>query len=202
MLVDKSLRDAENTHGSNPAYFYCARSVVEPERADPDYILRCIAKQLSCLGNIQSLLPPSYEIYEQRAKSGDLSSHISLDDCTNLIIALTEYRPLTTLIIDALDECISEKVDDFLDALSRILQQSSGSVKVFVSSRNDQGLVCRLTDYPNLEIEASQNQDDISAFVRHETSRLIEKRRLLYGVVPRALKERIIHVLCEKAQGM
>ena len=131
-----------------------------------------------------------------------MSSQLSLDDSTSLIIALTEHRPLTTLVIDALDECAHDRVDDLLDALSRIVQQSSGLVKVFVSSRDDQGLVCRLIDYPNLEIEASQNQDDISAFVGHKLSRLIEQRRLLFGNVSQHLKERIEHVLCEKAQGM
>lgn len=30
------------------AYFYCARNISEPQRADPDEIMRSILKQLSC----------------------------------------------------------------------------------------------------------------------------------------------------------
>ena len=115
-----------------------------------------------------------------------------------MIIALTEHRPLTTIAIDALDEC--EKVDDLLDALSQIVRNSSGLVKVFVSSRDD--LVCQLQDYPNLEVEANHNQDDIASFVHHEISRMIRTKRLLHGLVPVSLKEDIKRTLCEKAQGM
>ena len=201
-MINKLLEDAETGLDPSPAYFYCTRNVAEPKRADPEHILRCIAKQLSYCSTSQSLLLPACTIYNQRARFGDLASPLTLKECTNLIITLTEHRSSTTIIIDALDECNTDKVHKILDALNRIVRNSQGLVKVFVSSRDDQGLVCRLNGYYELKIKASHNQGDISTFVHHETIRLVETKRLLYGFVSLALKERIEQTLCELAQGM
>ena len=205
ILVENLLQDAENGLCPKPAYFYCARNAAEPERADPERILRCIANQLSCLGADQPLPSPTRRLYQRRAEFGDLSSLLSLEDCTELIIALTADRPLTIIVLDALDECIHNRLDDLLDALKRIVRHSSRIIKIFVSSRNDHRLVhqlAELEDYLGIEIEATHNRTDISTFVRHNVDHLINKRRLLYGEVPDNLKERIVSVLCDKAQGM
>ena len=202
ILIKMLLADAQTGRHPRPAYFYCSRSASEPECTDPGYLLRCIARQLSRVDADQPLPLPAFTVYHRRVNHGDLNSPLSLRECTELIIELTANRSLTVLIIDALDECHDDQVDDLLDALTRIVSDSSRVVKVFISSRNDQRLVHQLGIFPNIEVKASNNQADISTFVSHKLNLLIEKRKLLSGEVPDCLTKCIIRVLCKEAHGM
>lgn len=51
---------------------------------------------------------------------------------------------MTTIVIDALDECNSNERQYLLDSIEQILQDSFSLVKIFVSSRDDQDIVCTL----------------------------------------------------------
>ena len=162
--------------------------------------MRCILKQVSY--HNQSILSPTHREYQKRLDNGDLQSQLVLGDSVKLIIKVISMRPLTTIIIDALDECDVDGQIAILDAFKRIVEQSTGHVKIFISSRDDQALRCGLAEYSDLEIQATQNQGDISAFVHHILATMIRSKRLLYGRVSDDLKKRITDVLCEKAQGM
>ena len=162
--------------------------------------MRCIAKQLSYLD--QSVLSPTREVYQKRLKSGDMQSQLVLNSIVELILRLAAIRPSTTIIVDALDECDVANQIVILESLRQLYEHSAGTVKIFVSSRDDQALRCGLADYLELEISAAQNQGDIVAFVHHELDFLIRTKRLLYGQVPEEIRMRIVSVLCEKAQGM
>jgi len=120
-----------------------------------------------------------------------------------LIVQLTECSPLTTIIIDALDECNPEKRADLLDALEMILRDSKNIVKIFISSRNDQDIVFHLKHHPNLEISSDKNSNDIEYFVNTETKRLIQKRKLLKDSTSREeMEELIVRQVIEGASGM
>lgn len=83
------------------------------------------------------------------------------------------------IIVDALDECDPETRQSLLDAFEDILRESAGLVKIFVSSRDDQDIVCTLREYPNMNISSDKNTTDIEVFDEKETQRLVQKRRLL-----------------------
>jgi hypothetical protein len=104
---------------------------------------------------------------------------LRLGESCDLIIRLGQYYPLITIIIDALDECDLESRADLLSTLETILRDSSTLVKIFLSSRDDQDIVCRLNDYPSLDISSDKNMADIASFVRAETQGLVLKRKLL-----------------------
>ena len=83
------------------------------------------------------------------------------------------------------------------------MQEAHGLVKLFVSSRDDQDIVCVLNDYPSLHIASDKNQRDIEQFVQAETERLISKRRLLrYSKCKEELKSHIIERVSKGADGM
>jgi len=83
------------------------------------------------------------------------------------------------------------------------LQKAAGLVKVFVSSRDDQDIVCTLNEYPSLDLASDKNQRDIEQFVRTETERLVSKRRLLrYSKCKEELKFLIIEHVSKGADGM
>jgi hypothetical protein len=116
-------------------------------------------------------------------------------------VNLLESNP-ATIIIDALDECDPARRHELLTGLDNIIQQSASLVKVFVSSRDDNDIVCQLNHSPNLFIRASDNSEDIERFVHSEVAQCIKDKRLLSGRVSEGLKSRIIATLSDGAQGM
>ena len=147
-------------------------------------------------------MEPVKEIYKSREQNGFAAGPLTLDESTALIIELSQERPLTTIIIDALDECDISSRGDLLDALSRILQDSCSLVKILVSSRPDADIVCHFSDCLNIQVEASQNQADVEYYVISEVEYLINRKKLLRGNVPEKLKQTIANYLREQAKGM
>ena len=194
--------DFEEGRNPNPVYFYCARNSAEPERANPEAILRSLVRQMSYLQPGGAILKPVQDQYDKRMNEGFADGPLSIEDCEALILELTKHRPLTTIVIDALDECDSKKRGILLQTLSTIVHKSIGLVKLFVSSREDRDIVLQLVDYPNLAIQANHNQDDIVKFVDSEVDNMVKFKRLLSGKVEEALVTQIKKVLSEEAQGM
>ena len=116
---------------------------------------------------------------------------------------LIEQYPQTTIVIDAMDECDPEKRRGLLKYLEQILRDSSGLVKIFISSWDDHDIVLRLHHYPNLKIDSRRNGDDIKRFVKDQTERLIQDGELLqYSSSQAEMKELIIDKVIEGATGM
>lgn len=118
-----------------------------------------------------------------------------------LILNLLENDP-AIIIIDALDECDPARRHEILIALDTIIHRSANLVKVFVSSRDDNDIVCRLTNSPNVYIHATDNGEDIHRFVYTEVNQSLKDQRLLSGIISDHMKSRIINTLIEGAQGM
>lgn len=202
-MIDDAERAFNDGYNPAPVFFYCSRNTAEPKRSSPDAIIASIARQLSVLGPQYDLLPPTVTAYKKREMEAFASGPLSIDESRALIIQLVEYYPLTTIVIDALDECDPERREELLETLELILQESSSLVKIFVSSRSDQDIVLYLQDYLNLELSSNKNKADISSFVIEETTRLIRKRKLLAASSNKEkLKTEIIQKVIENADGM
>ena len=203
LVIEECLDQHHRGLGMPPVFFYCSRDSQEPRRSEPQAILASLARQLSSLVPGDPLLPPSTQLYEKREKSGFASGSLSVEESTELIIDLTGYYPVTTIILDALDECKVESRHLLLDSLQDILNQSTGLVKIFASSRDDGDLVCELSAYPSLGISSDKNCGDIAVFVRTETQRLVTRRRLLpYSGRKDEIQSLIVDRLIEGAGGM
>lgn len=187
------------------AFFYCNRDPAEPERSDPDEVMRCILKQLCSRTANQPIRAPVAKVFleqMQEAEDDGLDpSKLCLQDCTDLIIELLEKDP-AIIVIDALDECDPARRHKLLEALDRIIQESSSLVKVFVSSRDDGDIKQRLKKSHNIYIDASDNSDDIETFIRHELDDAIKGGRLLGGKVSADLQNHIQEQLTRGAHGM
>ncbi|KAH0556821.1 hypothetical protein GP486_005389 [Trichoglossum hirsutum] len=181
------------------AYFYCARNTSEPERSNPEDIIRSIVRQMSSLPEVPI---PVAEIYEDRKKNHFAAGPLSLEESTDIIIKLAADYICTTIAIDALDECDKNTRHRLLKTLDIIVQRSPSLVKIFVSSRDDQDIVLHLGSSPNLYIKASDNARDIQRYVETEVERAIENKRLLGGQVSKDLRKEIIGTLTKQAQGM
>jgi hypothetical protein len=194
------------TKASMPiAYFYCTRSPAEPERADLDEIMRSILRQLSCSKLDLPIREPVAKKYKEMKEEADEDGYepakLRIAECVDLILALLESNP-ATIIIDALDECDPNRRYELLLAFDKIIRNSANVVKIFVSSRDDNDIVRRLANSPNVVIRASDNGEDIEQFVRSKVDQSIIEQRLLSGNVSDELKSRIISVLINGAQGM
>ena len=185
-----------------PVYFYCSRNAAESERSNPAAILASVVRQLSCSRGDLPILTPAIEKYNQKGQ-GFASNGLRLEESRQVILELVELYPIVFIFIDALDEVNPEVRHDLLDALEHILRESIGLVKLFVSSRDDQDIVCTLKGYPSLDVSSDRNAADIEAFIRKETGNLVQKRRLLYNS---PAKEELIGLIIDKvskgADGM
>ncbi len=178
LVIEDMTKRSEASQSALPVYFYCSRSVAEPERSNPDAVLASLLRQLSCVKPDASLLSPVIEKY-RRQGAGFKSKGLDLEDSRDLIIRLVEDYDMTIIVVDALDECDPNLRQDHLDAFEHILKESAGPIKIFVSSRNDQDIVYMLRDYPNMDISSDMNTADIEAYVKTETQNLVKCGRLL-----------------------
>jgi ankyrin repeat protein len=201
-LIEKYLGEFEHGRNPNPVYFYCTRNDAEPERGSPEGVLRSLVRQLSCLQPGGTVLDPVRTVYKARKQDGFAAGALNEKECTDLIIELCQHRPLTTIIIDALDECESTRRHELFDAISTILQRSKSLIKVLVASRDDRDITLFLEGCLNLEIDVSKSSEDIGHFVTEEVERLVKSKRLLSGKVPADLCAEIKQTLQNEAHGM
>ncbi|KAF7889956.1 uncharacterized protein EAF02_002371 [Botrytis sinoallii] len=195
---------AQQHQSSAPiAYFYCVRTVNEPERANPTEILRNILEQLCSLDAETPIREPVSKQYLARKKEarGRKPERLSLEETVNIILELLESNP-ATIVIDGLDECDPIKRNDLLLGLQKIITKSNNIVKVFVSSRDDHDIVHHLARSPNLYIHATDNTADIILFIKSRIKEAIREDKLLCGRVSSHLENIIIDKLIEKANGM
>lgn len=179
-------------------YFYCNRN--ESQRRDPTVLMQAIVKQLSLV--FSGLPKPVVAEYDTRVKHGLAAGSLSFQESCDLVAALLDIYPQTTIIIDALDESDPDERWRLLEALKTIIHSSSNLVKIFVSSRDDTDIKLELGQVPNLYINARESSGDIARFARREVTQAIAKRRLLRGNVTNELKEQIIATIAEGAKGM
>jgi hypothetical protein len=87
----------------NFAYFYCNGSSEQGRRdiEKVDNILRCLLKQLSCVGEEDRLMDSIIKTYNEIHQGG----HLSDDQSEALIRTLVDQSEMTTIVIDGLDEC-------------------------------------------------------------------------------------------------
>lgn len=203
VVIEEAVARYKAGDSPQPVFFYCSRNRAELTRSDPQAILASLARQLSCLEPGKPLLEPSVSLYREKEAEGFASGPLQMDETLNLVIQLTAQYPLTTIVIDAMDECDPQKRHELLKALEKILQNSSSLVKIFVSSRNDQDIVLRLRNYPNLEIDSRRNCDDIARFVNDQVEELVQDGRLLsYSDSETEMKKLIVGKVIEGAAGM
>jgi hypothetical protein len=191
VIEDAKVSSAES-RSPPPVYFYCSRNTAEPERSNTTEILACIARQLSSQYPGGPLLSPTLKVREKKVSEGaSKKANLGLKDIRRLIVELTEQYKLTTIVIDALDECNLETRGDLIEALGIVLHDSTSSVKVFVSSRDDGDLRYGLGDHPSIHVTSKINRTDIQAFVNTQTDQLVAKNRLLAHVKAKITKDEL-----------
>lgn len=208
IVVETLLAECPNSESPRPCYFYCSRTAADAARSDPTQILRCLARQLSCVQDYDIVSKVCVDLYKHGKEHS--SQGPSLKQTIQLIIQLLAHRPRSCIILDALDECSLESRGILFDALHRIVQESSSETRVFISSRDEQDIKIRLTpdkviaaqNKYDIEVIASQNRHDINVFVEDEVSKVLARKAILYGDIDGELILSIKDVLKQGANGM
>ena len=205
--VVKQLLAEKSTHpnAAPVAYFYCQRNIADIQRSNPTEVLRAILKQIVlCKADWESASPTAKEYKRRRKEADEDGSDIECFDLletTQHIIDAVGEMPVT-IIIDALDECQTDKRPQLLKALELLLEKSAHLVKVFVSSRDDIDIVLKLQKHRNIYIGVDDNKQDINRFIQTEIQKVQSEGRLLKGMVSPELQGSITDNLARKAQGM
>lgn len=117
--------------------------------------------------------------------------------CRTLLTESLNLYPRTTLVLDAFDECDLTSRGDLLQLFQDLLSSSTRPVKLFIASRPDGDVQQQVRSYPNIDIQATDNHQDIQAYISQEMLKLIEKNRA-FG----KLRDEIESTLSERSQGM
>ncbi|KAI9669918.1 MAG: hypothetical protein M1831_006954 [Alyxoria varia] len=207
IVLRECLAETERNENPVPCYFYCTRNTAESERSKSEAILRSLVRQMASpgittTGTVGSLPAPARRMYDTRKKDAFAAGPLTSSECVQLMIQLASQRTLTTIVIDALDECDLDSRAELLESLDQVVEESAGLTKILISSRNDRAITCHLEGFPNITINANDNHTDIARFVEHEVDTMIKSKRLLWGKVSTELRELIEDTLCERADGM
>ncbi|KAI5839121.1 hypothetical protein DFP73DRAFT_599118 [Morchella snyderi] len=179
-------------------YFYCKRD--DPQRRSPEVIMQAILKHL-CLA-LKNLPNMVVQEYDKRKEKGHAAGSLGFTECRNLVASLLNVYSHTTIVIDALDESDPDDRWRLLESFENIIDSATSPVKIFVSSRDDTDIKRRLGKVPNHYIDAKDNTGDIERFVVREVTSAIDQKRLLYGTISDSLREKIIHTVAERSNGM
>lgn len=182
-----------------PHYYYCMRDPLQKTRADHTYILGSIARQMCCTDAHGVLLPAAIEMYTRCNEQA--SAMPTSEESVDLIIRMTEARPVTYIVLDALDECDQETRGELLLALQKIVDRASALVKVFVSSRDDADIVAHFSIRPHIRVEIAKTQDDIQLFIEKRVDESAQ-RAILRGKATINLILEIKEALKAGAGGM
>lgn len=121
-------------------------------------------------------------------------------------VSLVEDLRQVYVVFDALDECPEQKRGAILGFITSIATAAIPChVKVFVTSRREMDIAKAFEDkrIPTIQIRAENVAADIETFARSQVEKLRdgEHGKTLY-VTSDELKEKIIHTLAAKAEGM
>ncbi|KAI0869329.1 hypothetical protein GGS24DRAFT_512177 [Hypoxylon argillaceum] len=178
--IEATLQGKENDEGF--AFFYCNRD--ERNRGNALDILRSYVRQLSTTPRRSGFIHPQLE--QLYVKSESEASGWTLGLCQEYLVILLNLFPRTTLVLDALDECLPKERTSLLDFFDSLPSKSSKPVKIFISSRPEGDIRQRLTHLSSIEIQATDNGDDIAKSVMQR----IEGN------------DEIVQTLLEKSEGM
>ncbi|WYZ34724.1 hypothetical protein EsH8_I_001000 [Colletotrichum jinshuiense] len=205
IVVEDAQEAFRNSQSPAPVYFYCSRNPAEPGRSDPSTIMASIARQLSTPVALGPLLEDTVKVYQQREQDAFAAGPLRFEETKDLILKLlARYKDsTTTIVIDALDECVGEGRGRLLELLEDLLKASPCLLKIFISSRDDQDIVYKLDEYPNLLLSSDRNSADIHLFVQKETEHLVRRGELLRSSMRKAeLHSTIVDKLTRNARGM
>ncbi|RDK37585.1 ankyrin [Aspergillus phoenicis ATCC 13157] len=191
-FVKSRLEDNPKDEGL--AFFYLNRN--EQARSDPLSALQSIVRQLSTTMKRPEAVQEKLKALYDKCREG--GSSLTLEQCKEQILSSISIYQRTTIVIDAMDECDSESSDQLIDALTLFISKSpTKNVKIFMSSRPDPEIKNLLEKTPNIDIDASDNKEDIRKYLSEVLGKRARRDKDFND-----MKEEVTEILLERCQGM
>ncbi|KAG4262374.1 hypothetical protein FPRO03_10604 [Fusarium proliferatum] len=191
-VIDYFLAKAKK--GEALAFFYCKRD--EENRRNPKDILSSILRQLSTPVTEDEAQRIHIAIKDLPNRLALKGTTINVSTCENVIRTLAEDYPKTTIILDALDECDRDTREELMTVLNNLTNASS-KLRLFISSRHDEDILRHFRVVPIIEMEATDNEEDIACFVEHKLFQ--DSRWSHIGV---EIQDEVKTLFHKKSQGM
>lgn len=187
------------------AYYSCRY----PERDNPASLVGSFIRQLCTKldrlpEKIQHFFRSTY--YNARTPT--------FEDMQPLLFDLLGAYSKVFIVIDALDECEAPTQEnrkpssgrrpkyrlEVLDFIDNLTSQLLSCAKVLVTSRREEDIKDAFSRRPVIEVDATQVNSDIKAYLHDEIEQRVEKGSL--KLRDPGLKNRIFSTLASRAQGM
>ncbi|KAI1742078.1 hypothetical protein F4680DRAFT_412804 [Xylaria scruposa] len=175
------------------AFFYCDRN--EEQRRQPLSVLQSYVRQLSTTVKNPNCIRKQLQDCCRKARAN--GSDLGFEACREQLLESIHLYSQTTLVLDALDECEPQSRGRIVEVVEYLISRSKNDLKVFISSRPDRDIRDRFSKTPNIEIQATNNEEDIQEFVREK----IVQHGNWQGM-SQNLQDNIIQMLFTKSQGM
>ena len=199
VVIDELLHQREDK--LSVAYYYCSNTKSEPDRASPDAILRSILFQLAVNRDTGVVDPVILSEYERLGNGGPNSVRLGAASCLRLLQQL-QMNKRTIIALDAIDELAKPDRAELIQALERLVEDSQGIIKLFITSRNDVHVEKLLPAALTIEVSSHLNNKDIGEFVDMKLASAVRSRTLLLGNVSHTLLGTIREALLAGAQEM
>ncbi|KAG8161566.1 hypothetical protein KVR01_008553 [Diaporthe batatas] len=196
--IGKSLEGSD--YDESFAYLYCMKQ--DNERNNPKAILRSIVKQIASgpwnrRGENVALDEAVTDIWKKHSND-QLQFCNTFSEWRDCLFKLVKKYPRTTIVLDALDECVEcdeDKRGSLVDLLTTLSSGDMGFVKIFCSTRPELDLSQLLNKYPVISTNGDQNQKDMGMFVRNKLEQNLSWLKHDY-------KEKISRALVERSRDM
>lgn len=191
---DETSQDGKSHQGF--AYFYCERGT--SNLSDPIAVLRSYVRQLSTVACYPNLMQKKLiSLYRESRKN---SVKLGVQTCKDQLFESANLYPRTILVLDGLDECNPEERWRLIEILTELVKNAKNPVKLFISSRREHDITIRLLSEAVIEIDASDNREDIRKFVEQRIGEIEETGK--WSSISQDLKTRVKDILCAKSDGM
>lgn len=175
------------------AYFYCKRD--DKTRRNPLGILRSFIRQIASISHDDDMIHGAVQELRNKLEKDQCRSW-DIPTCQGILTTLIRSYTSTTFILDALDECDDEPCAELMTTLQTLMEQCS-NLKLFISSRPDRDIQRYFGSQPLIEIQATDNQNDIRKYVQDKLS-----TNRGWEDVSVELQEEIQRELLERSKGM
>ena len=141
-------------------------------------------------------LPPRMRDFVNRfsTETGQLMSP-NYEDLEEVFLALLQDMPSVTIVLDALDECLSR--DNMLSLFQRLPTSTKCRVRILVSSRQEGDIEEAFANYAQYSLRVHAVDKDIDSYV---SSAIAKSKRLQR--LPYELQNEVKTILRYRAHGM
>ncbi|VUC31100.1 unnamed protein product [Clonostachys rosea] len=185
--IEEQLSESEGF-----AYFYCKRD--EKDRSQPASVLSSLIRQLASPS--QRTQEIHQEIKDLAARVRERALTLGVKMCQEILSRLISSYSNTTIILDALDECDSDERSHFMECLSHLMSQQP-NLRIFISSRKEADIIRHFKSNTVIEIQGTDNQNDIECFLKEELA-----RDCRWSSLEADLQYKVTSTLFRMSQGM